>query len=266
MKRNWSNAFNTDSMLVRDEVLLSATVPRSDAGGTASEASSSTVRENGHSGHVGLDVGVGSGGEAIDDLDEVLVSPGQLRWKALRRTVLQSMSPPVLSVILGLGCGTASTVKGLLWPPEEALLGSVVKGMVRLAGAALPISMLLLGVSISKGPDWKAVDMRTNICVCAAKMGMLPIVAVGALSALAHTVGPRWRFFDTSEEWHVPIVLTALCVSAMPTGNTMLMLVELGGGDRASLSTLIFFQYLVSPLVLTVSLALFVVSVTSGVL
>ena len=29
--------------------------------------------------------------------------------------------------------------------------------------AALPISMLLLGVSISKGPDWKVVDVRTNV-------------------------------------------------------------------------------------------------------
>ena len=45
----------------------------------------------------------------------------------------------------------------------------------------------------------------------------------------------------------------------------MLMLVELGGGDRQCLSTLIFLQYLVSPVLLTMSLALFVIVVTSGV-
>jgi len=46
----------------------------------------------------------------------------------------------------------------------------------------------------------------------------------------------------------------------------MIMLVELGGGDRATLTTLIFLQAAVAPLVLGVSLSGFVMVVASGAL
>ena len=190
-------------------------------------------------------------------------APLPLSWW---RLLAQAMSPPVTAVMLGMVCGLLPPAKALFWPEGSALLGPCFKGMERLAGAALPVSMLLLGVSISKGPDWSAVDTRTNACVCAAKMVGMPLVAVAVWSALAHSaVGASWRFLDQEAPFHAPIFLTALTVSAMPTGNTMLMLVELGGGDRQGLSTLIFLQYLVAPVLLTMSLALFVIVVTSGV-
>ena len=39
---------------------------------------------------------------------------------------------------------------------------------------------------------------------------------------------------------------------------------ELGGGERASMSAIIFLQYVVSPLLLTVSLAGFIIAITAG--
>jgi len=191
-------------------------------------------------------------------------SPWAMRCAGVRTTVIQAMSPPVVAVLLGLVCGAVPPVKRSLWPPETAILGSLVKGMVRLAGAALPVSMLLLGVSISKGPDWTVVNLRTNVCVCLAKMAVTPLLSVALWSLSFHLFGPKWALADTSLPWHVPMALTALTVTAMPTGNTMLMLVELGGGDRAALSTIMFLQYLVSPILLTLSLSGFVIAVTAG--
>jgi len=181
----------------------------------------------------------------------------------LRKAVAQSMSPPVIAVIAGVLFGIFPPSKALLWPVETAPLGSIVKGMVRLGGAALPISMLLLGISISKGPDWKVVDVRTNITILITKMIIMPIIVVASFYIMSIVIGPQWRFLDKSTPWHVPIFLAALCVAGMPTGNTMVMLVELGGGERASMSAIIFLQYVASPIILTVSLAAFIIAITS---
>ena len=149
--------------------------------------------------------------------------------------------------------------------------------------------MLLLGASIIKLPNWRAVALGTNVSVCAARMVAMPLLALGMWIMLARTFGREWRLLDQSWPGHIPALLVALCTSAMPTGsitfcsfrtkwpvcrsrpcscagNTMIMLVELGGGDRATLTTLIFLQAAVAPLVLGVSLSGFVMVVASGTL
>ena len=43
------------------------------------------------------------------------------------------------------------------------------------------------------------------------------------------------------------------------------MLVELGGGKRKPMSAIIFLQYIVSPLILTLSLSGFVICITAAI-
>mmetsp|Transcript_41027 Transcript_41027/g.99460 ORF Transcript_41027/g.99460 Transcript_41027/m.99460 type:complete len:443 (-) Transcript_41027:151-1479(-) len=186
--------------------------------------------------------------------------------ETFRSTLRQSMSPPVVAVMLALAVGLCPPAKDALFPPRSAPLGALTKGMVKLGGAAIPVSMLLLGVSICRGPDWKAVDMRTNLVTCLTKMLVLPLIALGSFYLLHGVFRSSWTLLDESTPWHTPLMLAALTVSAMPTGNTMIMLVELGGGEKAPMSTIIFLQYILSPVILTFCLSLFVMAIAAEVI
>ena len=48
--------------------------------------------------------------------------------------------------------------------------------------------------------------------------------------------------------------LAVVAVTATPTANNLLLMTELAGGNKAAMSTCIFLQYLVAPLVLTITL------------
>jgi hypothetical protein len=54
--------------------------------------------------------------------------------------------------------------------------------------------------------------------------------------------------------------LAAVSVASTPTANTVILLVELASGPQAkqAMSTAIFAQYLVAPLVLTITLTIIV--------
>ena len=48
--------------------------------------------------------------------------------------------------------------------------------------------MLLLGASIIKLPNWRAVALGTNVSVCAARMVAMPLLALGMWIMLKKTV------------------------------------------------------------------------------
>ena len=59
--------------------------------------------------------------------------------------------------------------------------------------------------------------------------------------------------------WDEPLYVAALAVSATPSANNLMVMVELSGGNRAAMSTSIFTQYVMAPLILPITL-------TAGVL
>ena len=52
--------------------------------------------------------------------------------------------------------------------------------------------------------------------------------------------------------------LAAAAVTATPTANNMMVMIEVAGGDKTAMATAIFSQYLVAPLVLTGSLTIII--------
>ena len=57
--------------------------------------------------------------------------------------------------------------------------------------------------------------------------------------------------------------LAATALAATPTANTIVLLTELAGGNRAAMSTSLFAQYLVTPLLLTVILTVAIIVFTT---
>lgn len=58
--------------------------------------------------------------------------------------------------------------------------------------------------------------------------------------------------------------LAAVAVTATPTANNLLLMTELAGGNKKAMSTSIFAQYLVAPLVLTFTLTLSIIILRSA--
>ena len=86
-------------------------------------------------------------------------------------------------------------------------------------------------------------------------MVVMPLVGVAACLAMEHTLGDKGLgVLRLERPYDEVLYLAAAAVTATPTANTLVVMVELAGGDRAAMSTAIFSQYCAAPLVLTVSL------------
>lgn len=102
----------------------------------------------------------------------------------------QIFKPAVIAVACGICVGLAPPLKALLVPEHSAPFGWMFTGIARIGGAAVPINLMLLGATLSKGPSWAHINMKTNIGIVVAKMVISPIVGSGARRARLCT-GPR---------------------------------------------------------------------------
>ena len=60
-----------------------------------------------------------------------------------------------------------------------------------------------------------------------------------------------------------PFFVAACACAATPTANTIIVITEIAGGNKSAMSTAIFVQYLVSPVLLTASLTMIVTVLTA---
>ena len=132
-------------------------------------------------------------------------------------------------------------------------------GIVRLGSPAIPISLLLAGVSLSKGPNWTVIEPRTNLSIALAKLVVFPMFGVTAMFLLK--ASGLMRELGITEPWHEPFYLVALIMSSTPSAQQLLTMNELSsqGCDRAVLGSIIFLQWLLVPIVLTVSVSIAVI-------
>ena len=128
---------------------------------------------------------------------------------------------------------------------QARTLDWVYKAIRTLGQAAVPVNLLMLGSNLSKGADFGALPLRTGVVLALTKMLVQP-AAVAGLVFLASRVVPDP---DINSKW-----LVAIIVSLTPTANNIMVQVEVGGQDKAAMSTLIFIQYLLSPVLLTITL------------
>jgi predicted permease len=106
--------------------------------------------------------------------------------------------------------------------------------------------MLILGVSLAKGPDWNSVSLGLNLSIAFAKLCVMPLVGLGSAILLKNYVfdglGPGPNFY-----------LVVVLVTCTPTSNSLIVMAELGNQDKKALATCIFTQYMLAPFLLTAS-------------
>jgi len=178
--------------------------------------------------------------------------------------------PPVVAVLAGLACSSFSPTYFLLCggeygerlppaqcPMNDAHLSWLTSGLTALGKAAVPINLILTGNALAKGPDWKALPLRANIGILLGKMVCLPLAAMGLMVLVDRTLGHRGAHaLGLEHPWEQPFYIAALAVSATPSANNLMVMVELSGGNRAAMSTAIFTQYAAAPLILPLTLTL----------
>jgi predicted permease len=104
-----------------------------------------------------------------------------LAARRLKRVVKQVFKPAVTAVACGIVVGLSPSLRALLVPTESAPLGFLFRGVRTIGGAAVPINLMLLGATLSKGPSWSQINMWTNLGIVVAKMLVSP--AIGACAS-----------------------------------------------------------------------------------
>lgn len=194
------------------------------------------------------------------------------RWPAVRAVgwtvrrvhpvLKQLVVPPVVGAITGCLIGILPA-RAAMVADQNSLLSWFLGVTKLLGGAAVPVNLLLLGASLSNGPASirKSSSARTLSAIVVAKLIVMPLVATGLCLAIKPLLPkPPQPEFDTAF-W-----LVALIVSATPTANNVLVIVEVAGGDGEAMSAMIAAQYLCAPLLLTLTVSLFLTVVRTGLL
>lgn len=165
-----------------------------------------------------------------------------------------ALVPPVVASLLGVVVGL-TPIRGI-WvdlrgQDNDAWLEWAYNGVRRLGQAAVPINLIVLGGSLSKGPDWRALPVRTGLAIVVSKLLLMPAMALGVVFALSRVV----HVGDQSTR--LVLWLVALTVTATPTANNVQVMANVAGQSKEAMATAIFVQYMVAPFTLTGWLVLF---------
>lgn len=200
---------------------------------------------------------VGNGFSAQAEVEDVLV-PEDIELprkrdklaKVMKKIFFMFVSPPVLATILGIVVAFIRPVQNQLVDLHDDTLTAVHTldwlyiGVRKMGESAVPVNLIMLGSNLSKGADFNAIPISTAVVLTLTKMWIQPMLVAVWVFLCSRLTGPSFR-----GQW-----LVALVVSLTPTANNIMVQVEVGGQDKAAMSTLIFVQYLMSPVLLTVSL------------
>lgn len=173
-------------------------------------------------------------------------------WRRAGAVLRRVASPPIYGICVGLCIGLLPPLRwAFLLDPlrseHKPPLRFVMQAAGLLGSASIPLNTMLLGASLSKGPTWRVAPRRVVVGVVLTKLALLPVAALALCALLTRFV-----------ELPPLLLLVILMESAMPTANNLMMMCELAGGKSNQLmSTLIFAEYLASPLLLTASLTAF---------
>jgi len=172
-------------------------------------------------------------------------------WKSAAKVARNALVPPVIGSALGLVIALVTPVQGLFvelpGATGTAPLGFLFDGLAAIGRASVPINMLVLGSNLSKGCDFRAVPLATNI-------GILFMKNLGQPAMMAAVIFLLSRVFTSTT---LSVWLVAMIVSCTPTANNIMVMVELSGQNKAGVTTCIFTHYIAAPLVLTLVVTVF---------
>uniref|UniRef100_A0A7S2NK93 Uncharacterized protein n=1 Tax=Zooxanthella nutricula TaxID=1333877 RepID=A0A7S2NK93_9DINO len=169
------------------------------------------------------------------------------RWlAAARRFVRQAIVPPVVGAILGVAVAAWPPLRGLFVdvdadgkrpPLEFAFLALSAIGK-----ASVPVNMLVLGASLYKGGNLRAIPCRTNLGIIVTKQLVMPVITLVLIYLLSHAAHMAQ---DPS------IALVMIIMTCTPTANNLMIMVELSGQNKEAMTACIFAQYVAAPFFMT---------------
>ncbi len=130
----------------------------------------------------------------------------------LRSAVRQMFAmPQIYAVALGL----LARFSGIDLPHRGDALGSIFRGVALMAGAALPLLLLLLGMQLANGTTVE--DWRLTAAAAVLRLGISPVLAYGIARALAlDDLALRVVVLEASMPSAVNMVLYSLEFNARP--------------------------------------------------
>jgi predicted permease len=174
--------------------------------------------------------------------------------RAAVKSASKALQPPVVASVTGLVVAAIPPLRFLLTSSssrEEALLEWFLRGLVSIGRSAVPVSMAILGINLSmtaaEEKQERQVSYRTLAAVVVSRMLIMPIIGVLSVTLLN-------RFFFRSADTALYLVLMIEFIT--PTANTVLLMAELAECMRSGMATILAYQYLISPILLTLSVAM----------
>lgn len=188
-------------------------------------------------------------------------------WLSL--TTFQSMvskslsQPPVIGSLLGFLLSSMTSLRGLFVDMvdrnDNAPLEWFFDGIYAVGQAAVPINMIILGVSLSKAFDGSSINksqllpVNATISIIMGKMVIMPAIGICTTCLL------NYYLLDIPEGIDGPLYLVMMIVFITPTANNVMVMVELSNSaSKEGLAKLIAWQYLLAPLLLSINLAVIV--------
>ena len=184
---------------------------------------------------------VGNGFSAQAEVEDVLV-PEDIELprkrdklaKVMKKIFFMFVSPPVLATILGIVVAFIRPVQNQLVDLHDDTLTAVHTldwlyiGVRKMGESAVPVNLIMLGSNLSKGADFNAIPISTAVVLTLTKMWIQPMLVAVWVFLCSRLTGPSFR-----GQW-----LVALVVALTPTANNIMVQVEVGGQDKAAMSTL----------------------------
>lgn len=167
-------------------------------------------------------------------------------------------TPPTIASIVGIGIGLCEPVKDLFFlskridgdlpsPPPLSVIRNTVRS---LAGAAIPSMMIVLGAHLTRGPPKESqIGKGTLFSVVVFKLLISPAIGAGFFG-----FWNSHRWFPVPDE---AFAFVLLLMWAMPSALNLLTLSTLSNYAQAELSSMLFYQYMASFIILPFVIFLF---------
>jgi hypothetical protein len=194
-------------------------------------------------------------------------------WQTLRNILERCFQPPVIGAVAGILVAILPGMRGifvdLVDRDNSAPLQFLFDGLYAVGETAVPINMMILGCNLSSSTHQKAtptddynsgdmLSMKSMIGIVIGKMIVMPMV--GILSALFL----KTYVLDIPDDIDGAFYLVLMIVFLTPTANNVIIMVELSGsGAKEGMARVIALQYLVAPLILSLTMTI-AIGVASG--
>jgi predicted permease len=189
------------------------------------------------------------------------------------KVVKRCLQPPVVGALLGLFVASWESLRGIFVDivdrNGDAPMQWFFDGLYTTGQAAVPINMIILGCNLSasymlnaKDHQDKFFSQQATMAVVLGKLVIMPIIGYVSVFVL-HYLYPIPT--EIAGSFYLVMLIVFLC----PTANNVMVMVELssggggGGGSKEGMARIIAYQYMVAPLVLSLTVTVSVLMATT---